>query len=104
MATIVNPSIQAAESTGPGTTIDLESTNVKQHTAIATVTGTVTAVTVNIEVTHDQENWATAETLTFTGAGCRQVPVYAAVRYLRANLVELTGDPGATVTTTISSG
>lgn len=104
MATILNTSLDAAEVTGPGAIVDVEATSYRQHTAITTVIGTVTSVTVDIEVSHDQANWAVAGTATFTEAGCEQVKVDASVRFLRAHLTELEGDPGAAVTTTISSG
>lgn len=104
MATIVNTSLDAAEAVGPGSVVDIESTGYRQHTAIATVSGAVAIAVVDVEVSHDQTNWAVAGTLAFGAAGCKQLLVNASVRYLRANLTELTADPGATVTMSISSG
>lgn len=104
MATILHTSLNAATVLGPGTVLDTESTQSNLHTAIVTATGTNPVVTVDIEITHDQVQWAPAGTVSLNGAGSGSVTFSAAIRYLRANLVTLSGPPDGAVTATLSSG
>lgn len=104
MATVQSTSLNAVTATGVGDVHDSESTTYRQHTVIASATGVVTAVTILIEISHDQTNWAQIASIALTGAEVKQASFTAAVRFVRANLTVLTADPGAAVTATISSG
>lgn len=104
MAIILATALNAAATTGPGPTCDVESTQSLQHTMITTVTGTVQLVEIDLQVSHDNSTWATVATQTVTGNDPQQLTVYVTGRYLCAYLRTLNGDPGVTVTSTISSG
>lgn len=104
MATILHTLLDAATLTGPGAAVDIENTQYKMHTAIVTAFGTNPVAQVDIEISHDQISWAPAGSVTLNGAGTKQVTFEASARYLRANLVSLTGPPNGEVTAKISSG
>jgi hypothetical protein len=95
-------SLNAATAVGPGTTVDLGVVR-STHTLQTTVTGTPTAVTVNLEGSLAAAGpWATLVASTST-TGDVQTVSGRAVRYVRANLAVLTGGTAPTVTALIAS-
>lgn len=106
MPDLTRVSLDMATATGPGQSVDLEVTSYRLHTMIAVAAGTNPVATVLVEVSANQVDWASAGTLTFNGssARCQQVTFEAPVRYLRANLTQLSGPQDGAVTATILSG
>lgn len=115
-------SLDAATSTGPGASKDLESV-FRIHTIAVVVTDSPTTFTVKLEGSHDEINWYTsgdAQPITESTASYVTHDLLSAVpetlqpqggqqgkaglwRYVRANLTVLTGGSSPTVTATIAS-
>ena len=98
-------SLNAATTTGPGGTIDLVTPR-RSVRMVTTVTGSPSAVVVNLEGSMDGTTWAVLGTSTGSavsnnlpgGAYTDAVSsVGPDVRYVRANLVTLTGGTSPTV-------
>lgn len=95
-------SLNAVTATGAGTVVDLGVVR-SVHTMQTTVTGAPSAVTVNLEGSLSAGGpWAVLVASTST-AGDVQTVSGKAVRYVRANLVTLTGGTSPTVTALIAS-
>lgn len=95
-------SLSAATATGPGATVDLGVVR-SSHTMQTSTTGAPTGVTVNLEGSLSASGpWATLVASTST-TGDVQTVSGKAVRYVRANLVTLTGGTAPTVTALIAS-
>ncbi len=94
-------SLDGATSAGPGETVDL-GRNYAKHTAIVTATSSPTNVEVGLEFSHDGTNWAR-----FNSANGSSFPFAVhterVARYVRANLLTLSGGSSPTVTATIAS-
>ena len=96
-----NTSLAAATATGPGVVTDLGVVRTA-HALDTTITGSPSAVTVNLEGSLDGTAWVVLATSTAT-AGDVQTVSGKGVRYVRANLVALTGGTAPTVTALIAS-
>lgn len=95
-------SLNAATATGPGTVVDLGVVR-SSHTMQTTVTGAPAAVSVNLEGSLAAAGpWAVLANSTST-TGDVQTATGKAVRYVRANLVTLTGGTSPAVTALIAS-
>lgn len=95
-------SLNAATATGPGTVVDLGVVR-SSHTMQTTVTGAPASVSVNLEGSLAAAGpWAVLANSTST-TGDVQTATGKAVRYVRANLVTLTGGTSPTVTALIAS-
>lgn len=95
-------SLSAVTATGAGTVVDLGVVR-SSHTMQTTVTGAPATVSVNIEGSLAAAGpWAVLANSTST-TGDVQTASGKAVRYVRANLVTLTGGTAPTVTALIAS-
>ena len=96
--------LNAATATGAGSVHTVRTTPLR-HTVAATMGGTVvaTAVTVDLEGSLDNSTWFTLASHVFTAAEITAEAamfhvVDRAVRYVRLNLITLTGGTAPTVT------
>lgn len=95
-------SLSAASATGPGEVIDLGG-SMSLHTMVRTAAGGPTDMNVDMEGSHDGASWFTLASLTNSTAAPQAVTSERVVRYVRANLLSLTGGASPTVTATIAS-
>ncbi|MFJ1539298.1 hypothetical protein ACIODS_12215 [Micromonospora chalcea] len=97
-------SLNAATSTGVGVARDYE-TSLRYHTIHVTVAGSPNGANVSLEGSHDGQRWFL---LGAVGVGTGQTQAVRTVnehfvRYVRANLTDLSGGTSPTVTATIAS-
>jgi len=95
-------SLNAATSTGAGTSKDLESV-ASTYGVIVTATGGPSTVTCSLEGSHDNVNWYTVPSPTITAAGTFTLFQNLLFRYVRVNLVTLSGGSSPTVTATVAA-
>lgn len=96
-------SLDAATATGAGTSKDLEESK-SDHFMIVSLTGGPSTISVDLEGSHDGSMWVVLANAS-TGAGATRTAsvVGKPVRYVRANLVELSGGTSPTASVTIAS-
>jgi len=95
-------SLNAATATGPGAVKDLEG-SFDFHTIFVHSTGGA-SWSVTLEGSHDGVNWDAMATVTYSGNIDTMTPVSGLlVRYVRANLISLTGGTSPTITASIAS-
>ena len=99
-------SLDAAAATGAGASRDLEALS-GHHTMVVSSTGSPSSVSVILEGSHDGSVWVQLGTAVGAGPSVRTVPgdgvLEHLVRFVRANLVTLSGGSSPTVTATIAS-
>lgn len=101
-------SLSAATATGPGASHDLGEL-AAHHTMLSTVTGRASGWTIVLEGSHDDAHWVSLGQSSGSSTATIEttVPTTALpgtlVRYVRANLTDLTGGSSPTVTATIAS-
>ena len=110
-------SLDGATTVGPGAALDMEDL-FRDFTLCVTTAGMATAnplssITVELEGSHDGQNWALLEIRTVTGSSrttlhtANKAVTAPLVRYVRANLVALTagsGSPSVTASVAIAAG
>lgn len=95
-------SLDAATAAGAGASKDLEGVFSK-HTIVMASTGNPTTVSVTLEGSHDGVNWFDAGAPTITLSVTKATVDTHLLRYVRANLITLSGGSSPTVTVTIAS-
>ena len=112
-------SLNSATDTGAGTSVDLEGV-ANEFTMNVVVTGSPSSLTVRLQGSHDGTNWFTILDSDNSGSkvygteyankhetldnSLTARPLKPHARYVRANLVTLTGGTSPTVTATVATG
>lgn len=99
-------SLNAATAAGVGTAKDLEAV-LGNHQLIATlVTSGATNADVDVEISHDGVRWVRLGGISFSASSAETRttgPLSGLARFVRANLVSLSGGASPTVTATVAS-
>lgn len=106
-------SLNAATAVGPGAARDLEAIS-NEHSMLVHVTSSLGAPSyqLNLEGSHDGTNWISMVNIQSTGGGSTPIDTMTStstsagsawVRYVRANLIQLSGGSSPTITATIAS-
>lgn len=95
-------SLNAATTTGPGSSKDFEDVS-GNHTMIVTTTGSPSEVVVRLQGSHNGSVWVDLGSVDAFGSAPGIVAAAYLVRHVRANISTLTGGSAPTVTATIAS-